>query len=137
MSDIWCQVAKVYDADGVTDTGKRNVRFISAIDTLEYEAIGYDVTVTYGGQSYSKNDFELKHVYSSLVANTNYGTEQITVGSLEYNSNDGYIVAFVIKNVPTTVGEINVDLTPYQIIDGEKVSGNTIPLVLTAADLNK
>ena len=137
MSDIWCQVAKVYDTDGVTDTGKRNVRFVSGIDSLDYEAIGYDVTVTYGGQSYTKNDFELKHVYSSLVANTSYGTEKITLESLEYNSNDGYIVAFVIKNVPTTVGEINVDLTPYQIIDGEKVQGNTIPLVLTAADLNK
>ena len=135
MSEIWWQAAKIYD--GETDTGKRDVRFVSAIDSLNYKSIGYDVTITYGGNSYDNNNFDLKHVYSSLLAS--YGSEVVTLETLGYDdTNGGYITAFVIKNVPNNVGDITVELTPYQVTpDGTKVTGDVITVTLTAEKLNK
>ena len=135
MSEIWWQAAKIYD--GETDTGKRDVRFVSAIDSLDYKSIGYDVTITYGGNSYDNNNFDLKHVYSSLLAS--YGAEIVTLETLGYDgTNGGYITAFVIKNVPNSVGDITVELTPYQVTtDGTKVTGEAISVTLTAENLNK
>ena len=131
MSEIWVQTSV-----SEKDATKRNVRFVSGIDSLKYSAIGYDVTISYQGKSFDNNGFELKHVYTSLYAS--YGAEEITLETLEYDNNDGYITAFVIKNVPTTVGDITVELTPYQVSpDGNTVKGEKVALLLTVEDLTK
>lgn len=136
MSEICWQSAKIYEEDGVTDTGKRNVRFVSAIDSLDYSAIGYNVTIKYQDKSFDKKDFNLKYVYNSLLAS--YGTEIVTLDTLGYDG-DGYITAFVIKNVPNNVGDITVEITPYQIsIDGKtRTEGAKTTIVLSANDLNR
>lgn len=131
MSEIWVQTSV-----SEKDATKRNVRFVSGIDSLKYSAIGYDVTISYQDKSFDNNGFELKHVYTSLYAS--YGAEEITLETLEYDNNDGYITAFVIKNVPTTVGDITVELTPYQVSpDGNTVKGEKVALLLTVEDLTK
>ena len=116
--------------------GSRDVRFVSAIDSLNYTKIGYNVTIKYQDKSFDKNGFDLKHVYTSLLAS--YGSDVVTLETLGYDNNDGYITAFVIKNVPTDVGDITVELTPYQAgPDGEPVMGDKVTKVLTVEDLTK
>lgn len=135
MSEHWWHSAKIYEEDGVTDTGKRNVRIVSAVDSLDYSAIGYNVTIKYQDKSFDKNNFNLKYVYNSLLAS--YGAEVVTLDTLGYDG-DGYITAFVIKNVPTDVGDITVEITPYQVsIDGEtRTEGVKTTIVLGANDLD-
>ena len=81
--------------------------------------------------AYTSTNYELHNVYNSLLAK--YGTEVVTPETLGFGADSGYyLTAFTIFNVPTNIGEITFELTPYQIdLDGNKMPGEKITLSFT------
>ncbi len=127
MSDVWVQFKDNGDST-------QDMRIVSVIDSLSYKNVGYDVVIKYtqGGQekTITQNDFQLTEVYSSLTAK--YGTETVTLETLECYGGNGYLTAFAIKNIPTNIGEITFELTPYHtpLRQTQPVSGEPITLKL-------
>ena len=127
MSKAWVQFK-----DNGNNT--KDMRIVSVIDSLAYKNIGYDVVIKYteNGQqkTITKNDLQLTEVYDSLTAK--YGTETVTMATLGCDANGGYITAFTLKNIPTNIGEVTIELTPYQtaLRQTESVSGETITIKL-------
>lgn len=113
MSKAWYQFKD-------NESGNKDIRIVSVIDSLNYDSIGYNVTMKYtvDGEEKSHTDsLALKNVYSSLTAK--YGAEVVTLETLGCDKDGGYITAFVIRNIPADIGELTLELTPYQVELGE------------------
>ncbi len=112
------------------ENGTYNIRFVALVDSLAYDKIGYDIKGTYYDAQKGKNvtlswNKECGMVYTSLTGSVD-GTEAV------YNVvGDYYIMALAITGVPTNVGEITFEVTPYSIDDEVKTSGETKTVVYT------
>ena len=130
MSDVWVQFGNTDTENNTTD-----MRIVGVLDSLYYNSIGYDIVIKYKvneqEQTYTSANYELHNVYNSLLAK--YGTEVVTPETLGFGADSGYyLTAFTIFNVPTNIGEITFELTPYQIdLDGNKMPGEKITLSFT------
>lgn len=110
------------------ENGTYNIRFVSLVDALTYDKIGYDIKGTYYDAAKDKNvtlswNKECATVYTSLTGSVN-GTEAVykVVG-------DHYIMALAITGVPTNIGEITFEVTPYSIDNEVKTPGKTNTIV--------
>ncbi len=117
--------------------GTKDIRIVSVIDSLYYESIGYTVTtkcIIGGEEKSSTESLSLKHVYNSLTEK--YGTEMVTLESLGFDENGGYLTAFVIRNVRTDIGNVTFELTPYQVGVGETepTTGTTVSATFDVAN---
>ena len=130
MSEAWVQFGNTDTENNTTD-----MRIVGVLDSLKYSSIGYDIVIKYmvdgEEQTYTSANYELHNVYNSLLAK--YGTEVVTPETLKFGADSGYyLTAFTIFNVPTNIGEITFELTPYQIdLDGNKMPGEKITLSFT------
>ena len=89
--------------------GVQDIRFVSTVDTLNCSEIGYYITITAPGMETMRIKQALHTVYGEITGSCgNYTAKQL---------GGGYIVAFTIKNVPTDLGQITFEVTPY-CIDG-------------------
>ncbi len=130
MSKTWYQFK-------ANEDGTKDIRIVSAIDSLNYDSIGYNVTMKYTVNEEAKSYTEtlaLKNVYTSLTAK--YGTEVVTLETLGFDKDGGYITAFVIRNVPADIGELTLELTPYQVGIGEAepTTGDMITVTFDVAN---
>lgn len=106
---------------------KQNIRFVSVLTSLEGDAVGYKITADYlkEGKSWTKTvnyEKETTQVYASLLANNAYGTEAVTATALaaELKLSEGKgLLALVIENVPTNIGEITFTVETY-VKNGDK-----------------
>lgn len=106
---------------------KQNIRFVSVLTSLEGDAVGYKITADYlkGGKSWTKTvnyKQETAQVYASLLANNAYGAEAVTATALaaELKLSEGKgLLALVIENVPTNIGEITFTVETY-VKNGDK-----------------
>ena len=112
------------------ENGTYNIRFVSLVDSLAYDKIGYDIKGTYYDAAKGKNvtlswNKECAVVYTALTGSVD-GTEAV------YNVvGDYYIMALAITGVPTNVGEITFEVTPYSIDNEVKTSGEAKTIVYT------
>ena len=87
--------------------GVQDIRFVSTVDTLNCSEIGYYITITAPGMETMRIKQALHTVYGEITGSCgNYTAKQL---------GGGYIVAFTIKNVPTDLGQITFEVTPYWI----------------------
>ncbi|MBQ8850601.1 MAG: hypothetical protein IJ011_09745 [Clostridia bacterium] len=120
-----------YQTTNVSD-GTYNIRFVSLVDSLVYEKVGYQIKGTYYDAAKQKNvtlvwNKECSTVYTSLTGSVD-GTEiaYSVVGS-------DYIMALAITDVPVSVGEITFEITPYSVDDGVTTNGTAKTIVYTPA----
>ena len=112
-----------------------SVRFVGSIDSLEYDQVGFQVTVQDGKRSWN---VPASCVYDSLLANEDDGVKSYQAAELR--GMPGYLYALTIKNIPVK-DESGADLTvtfvvtPYYIIEGsEPVNGTSYTIVYTAGE---
>ncbi len=95
--------------EGVTD--KYNVRFIAVLDKLDYKNAGFDIVVKQSGNAIKNFDNKnTTKVYTSILANTDKGiSDKISAKDL----GGEYIIALTITDVPTSLGELVFEVTPF------------------------
>ena len=117
--------------------GTQDMRVVGLIDSLNVTEIGYRLVIRYtedgAEKTVSEERFALHYAYQSLTAR--YGTEVITAEGLGY-AQPAYLTAFVIRGLPTGIGTVTVELTPYTVgtADLSPVYAENLKTVITLVD---
>lgn len=105
--------------------GKYDVRLVAEIDKLDYASAGFDITVTCGDKTGSK-DVSTTTAYTSLIA----GEEKVVP------LKDGnYLIAIEITGIPEDQ-DVTLTVTPYTVSGETKASGTAATYTLAKASSN-
>lgn len=99
----------------ITD-GTYSVRFVATLDSLSYDAAGFEVLAQSGSGSYQLSK-ACTTVYRSILASADGKQEEVTAESL-YGS---YCMALAVTGIPVSEGEIRFEVRAYVERDGEKI----------------
>lgn len=92
---------------GVQD-GSFNLRFIGTVDSLQYSALGYDLSCTWAGGSKPEAEFTTDTVYKTITATENGMTKQYTAEGFSAK----YIWAVTVAGIPAT-GDMTFTVKPF------------------------
>lgn len=92
---------------GVQD-GSFNLRFIGTVDSLQYSALGYDLSCTWAGGSKPEAEFTTDTVYKTITATENGMTKQYTAEGFSAE----YIWAVTVAGIPAT-GDMTFTVKPF------------------------
>ena len=102
---------------------KMGLRFVAAVESVEgYTEIGFDVAST-GKQTASVSG---KSVYTSVLG------EDGTYYALD-NYGYNYLYALEITNIDTTLGTLEFEVTPWAMVNGEKVTFASMTVIYNGA----
>ena len=103
---------------------KMGLRFVAVVENIEgYTEIGFDVAST-GKQTASVSG---KSVYTSVL-----GEDETYYALNNYGYN--YLYALEINNVDTTLGILEFEVTPWAMVNGEKVTFESMTVVYNGAN---
>lgn len=107
-----------------------NIRFIGAIDSLDYSNIGFRITAAFQDQDSAVEtnyDISCKYVFTSIISCDEMG-EQEQWDASYFESN--YLYALIIQGVPTNIGKIVFTVTPYSVsTDGQETDAASYEVV--------
>lgn len=109
---------KAQNKTGVSsDSSSADIRLISAVDSLDYEEVGFDIEINNDG-------YTLENVYTTKVfENLKAGGETVEPNTL-FGTNAKYFVVWNLKNVPDYGFDDIIYARPYwKTADGTKVYG--------------
>ena len=92
---------------GVQD-GSFNLRFIGTVDSLQYSALGYDLSCTWADGSKPVTEFTTDTVYKTITATENGMTKQYTAEGFSAE----YIWAVTVVGIPAT-GDMTFTVKPF------------------------
>ena len=96
---------------------KFSVRLLSAVETLDWNRVGFLVTVEVDGTTYyNAKPYETQTVFSSVLA----AGETVTAAALPGCDNCSYVYALVLANLPAT-GTVTVTVTPTRTTPAKTV----------------
>ena len=102
-----------------------SIRFVSTVDTLDYDSIGFKMTFN-GKTSVSSST----KVYTSLTGSN--GTTAYEYAPTVFSSASVYFFAYTIKNVPNSYFDETFEVTPYwTTLDGTTVYGTQRDVVIS------
>ena len=109
-----------------TNSDQNAIRFVSAVDSLDYAKVGFEISVDVNGTTKTVT-VETTKVYTSLLAN---GTKFY---STEFGVEDGYLFAYTVTGVPSADTQFTV--RAYVVTnDGETVYGEANVLKISDAN---
>lgn len=115
--------------------GSYGVRFIATVDSLDYSAVGYRITASYteGGETKTKTYGKaLTSVCTSLLAKADDDTTVLVNAEA---LGGAYLMAYSIRSIPASLGEITFTVTPWYERDGVKTDGTSYTVVYRAGTL--
>ena len=121
---ITCIGYQVTDVDAVANT--YHIRFVSWIDSLEYDMAGYTIVASYteGGvgktKTFSGEKTRCNIVYTSLTGSVSGNTVAYSVVG------DGYLVVLAVSGIPADVGTVTFTVTPYTEINEVQTPGAAV-----------
>lgn len=106
---------------------KVNIRFIVAVDDLDYAKAGLSVTAKEGEGAVKSASFDVKTVYTSITAATDEGIAAYSAADL----GGKYLMAVTLTGVPANVGTLTftVKATAEQT-SGDKIDGTQYQIVM-------
>lgn len=87
-----------------------SVRFVGVIDSLDYEAVGFEISTTTNDRITGGT---CEKLYTSVVGDG----DDYTASELGGN----YIFAYAIKDIPTSVGTVTFTVKPYYVVKVNEV----------------
>ena len=120
--------AKFVDADVLTmkyqitagttsETASTNMRFVTTVDSLKYNAVGFVITINGKQKTVSS-----KKVYEQIVAKIDGDAFSYTPSTFSSASN--YFMTYSLLNIPDTSYDTEITVVPYwETMDGTKVYG--------------
>lgn len=100
-----------------------DIRFVSVIDSLSYDSIGYDIVVTADGEEKADITHYCTEVYDRILE-LDYDRTSAQLGGK-------YIFAVGINGFDITAGEVVFEVTPYYYLNGSKVPLTTVNVTYT------
>lgn len=101
-----------------TDGGA--IRFVSSIDVLDYQSVGFAFEGQYGERAIKKQEKEVTKVYKTIKA----GNDNITPDNF-FADESTYFFTYTIRNMDPSISS-TWTVTPYYVTgDGTKVYGKT------------
>ena len=95
------------------------IRFVSTIDSLDYEYCGFIFTGTYGNSIIAEKDKQVTKVYSSIIAGGQSKLPSI------FSDDSKYFFTYTVRNMDPNIGS-TWNVTPYfMTLDGTKVIGTS------------
>ena len=88
--------------------GSFNLRFIGTVDSLQYSALGYDLSCTWADGSKPEAEFTTDTVYKTVTATENGMTKQYTAEGFSAE----YIWAVTVAGIPAT-GDMTFTVKPF------------------------
>lgn len=95
------------------------VRFVSTIDSLDYEYCGFIFTGTYGNSIIAEKDKQVNKVYSSIIAGG-----QTRLPSV-FSDDSKYFFTYTVRNMNANVGSTWNVIPYFMTLDGTKVTGTS------------
>ncbi len=93
------------------------IRFVSTIDSLDYDKVGFIFTGTYGNSIISEKDKNVNKVYTSISADGEKKSPSV------FCDDSKYFFVYTIRNMSASI-ESTWNVTPYFVtLDGTKVIG--------------
>lgn len=98
------------------------LRFLSTIDCLDYQNVGFKIKGNYGGQSISEQEKPISKVYTSILA---AGEKTYPNDPEHFSIDSNYFFTYTVKGLNKTTAS-SWEITPYYVThDGLKVYGET------------
>ena len=95
------------------------LRFVSSIDSIDYDCVGFIFSGTYGDKVIEETDKSVTKVYKSIYA----GEQQLSPTTISDESE--YFFIYTVRNMDSSIGS-SWTVTPYFVTqDGTKVLGET------------
>ena len=95
------------------------LRFVSSIDSIDYDCVGFIFSGTYGDKVIEETDKSVTKVYKSIYA----GEQQLSPTTISDESE--YFFIYTVRNMDSSIGS-SWTVTPYFVtLDGTKVLGET------------
>ena len=117
MLDVKAQLSVNKNSNSET----KNIRFVTTIDNLAYQKIGFKITMN----GYTK-DTATNKVYTTLNATYSNGEQKIFRPDF-FHKNSAYFKAATIPNIPERLFDATIEVTPYIVtLDGTTVEGLTV-----------
>lgn len=125
--------APIFRGTQIADNGSTfAVRFVATLDTRMLDEIGFDVTAVANGGAAQDYSQPCTTVYDSINGNTDSGLVEYTA---KENFSSNYIFALSIYDIPLSTisssGKVEFEVTPYSIVNGEKVCYDTVYIKVT------
>ena len=113
--------AKVLSLKWQWKTDKTALRFVSTIDSLNYQRVGFIFSGTYGTKEITLKDKESTTVYEHL----NAGSSSVIASTAFDNTDSKYFFTYTIRNMDASTHS-TWTVTPYYVtLNGTKVMGTT------------
>ena len=96
------------------------IRFVSSIDTLEFESVGFKFTGTYGDKTIEEKTRDIYTVYEKISGGGNTYMPNI------FSQDSHYFFAYTVRNMDPEISSTNMtwQVTPFFVThDGTKVYG--------------
>ena len=129
-TDAWTVGYQVTKVEGE----KQNLRIVASIDSVEYQNVGFNITVTdkTGAEVKKIENFNCEYVYTELTAIGELDNK-IDVAKVRPN---GYLYALNIQQIPVAAGELTFTVQSYAVAkDGTTVIGETITFTHTVGNV--
>ena len=114
-------VKKQLGANTATTSATAKIRFITSIDTLNFQSVGFDVAFLNAGKTFSLKE---TRAYTSILeegGNISTATPKATFGEAS-----SYFVLHSITGIPNAYFSDDITVKPYWVtLDGTKVYGET------------
>lgn len=105
--------------------GSFNLRFIGTVDSLQYSALGYDLSCTWADGSKPVTEFTTDTVYKTITATENGMTKQYTAEGFSAE----YIWAVTVVGIPA-IGDMTFTVEPFSCdLEGNKTTIGVYTLV--------
>lgn len=108
-----------------------DVRFLSTINSAEFESVGYQMIVTYNGKTSDPYTYTTKTVYEKILGTVDGVEEEYTAAQLDGGT---YIVALTLTGIAANAGDVTIVIKPFTVTDGATTYGYTYQLVLNAGE---
>lgn len=107
-----------------------SVRFLAVIDRIDFDEIGYQITVSYGGKTSDPYTHAIRTVYDRVLGTVDGVEEEYSAGAL----GGTYLAALTLTGFPADAGDTTIIVTPYTLKDGMCSYGYTYRLVLNGGN---
>ena len=116
-------------ANTTAESAKTSIRFVSTVDNLKYEKVGFKINIDAPGKG--EKIVENTKVYSALYAVDNKEQVLSYTPGASFCINSNFFYAYTIKNVPQANFNTDFTVTPYWVtLDGTTVWGEQRTLTI-------
>ena len=111
-------------AGTTADSGTTNIRFLTAVNDLNYRKVGFKINIHKASGTVERN-YANNVVYDTLTAMVGDETWNYKPKDL-FGNTATYFKAQIIRNVPKSDFDVSFEVTPYwETLDGTTVYGDT------------